>query len=91
MNFPFICENFLFCFLGTEAVFGLVSFGIYSFSELLSLVLSLTLLSVVIFLKVIYFEENVNNIVSFDSIISKHQIYNLFLRHLSSKFYINNN
>ena len=59
MNFLLFFESFLFCFRRIEAVFGLRSWDV-SHGELLAEWIYYTLLSIVIFREVIYFEENVN-------------------------------
>ena len=88
--FIVLWRNFILFFLGSEVLF--IVFGVISLSWFCSLCEKrFTLLSIVIFLNVIYFKENINNFVSFDSTNSKQQLKNQFVRLLSSKLYINKN
>ena len=74
MNFLLFCDNFWFCFQGFETVFGSNFFGEYSLREAVSLVTDFTLSSIVFFRNAICFNENVNVIVSFESINSERLI-----------------
>ena len=72
-NFLLFFEQFLLCFRGRDPAF--IVFGLISLSFVFSIIgIYQTLLSTVIFLNVIYFEENINVFISFDSINLKRQI-----------------
>ena len=87
--FLLFCEIFFSGLRGCELFF--IVFGLISLSWNCSFCgIYLTLLSIVIFRNVIYFEENINVTISFDSIMLKQQIENHILNILSGKMYINN-
>ena len=73
MNYLLFCEKFLFSFLGFETDFGLWSWE-FSLGELFIERIYSALLSIVIFRNDVYFKEDDNVIVSFDSTDSTQQI-----------------
>ena len=89
-QFLLFCERFLSCLRGSELFF--IVFGLLAVSFVCSLYRNyFTLLSLVFFLNVIYFKENANNIVSFDSVNLKQQNKNQYLSFSPNKLFINNN